>query len=121
MLTTLQVSQIMASQRKTIPLYRQPRPNRLGTWLRELRQNKELALREVAAAVEMDQAHLSKVELGQRVPTDKQAAALARYFSIDPHQVEARRIAEKFCNDYSGNSAVATAIQILNETTPNAT
>jgi transcriptional regulator with XRE-family HTH domain len=40
-------------------------------------QEKNLALREVAAAAGMDQAHLSKAELGQRLPTEEQVKALA--------------------------------------------
>src|SRR4051812_22712050 len=60
-------SQKMARQRKA--------PPSLGEWLRQMREGKELPLRVVAAAAEMDQAHLSKAELGQRLLTAEQAAA----------------------------------------------
>ena len=66
-----------------------------GEWLRQMRDEKGVPLRVVAAAADMDQAHLSKIELGHRIPTEKQSAAIARYFGVDSHDMEARRIAER--------------------------
>jgi hypothetical protein len=66
----------------------------------------------------MDQAHLSKVELGHRVPTEKQATALARYFGVESHDMEARRIAEKFRQDFADNPAAEMAVQMLNDRPP---
>lgn len=86
-----------------------------GEWLRQLREEKELPLRAVAAAAEMDQAHLSKAELGQRVLTADQAVAIAKFFKVDANEMEARRIAEKFRMDHADNPAVAQALQILND------
>lgn len=86
-----------------------------GEWLRGLREERRLPLRVVAAAAEMDQAHLSKIELGQRLPTVEQTAALARFFQLDPLQAEARRIAEKFRQEHARNPAAAQALLILNE------
>jgi transcriptional regulator with XRE-family HTH domain len=86
-----------------------------GEWLRQMRDEKGVPLRIVAAAADMDQAHLSKVELGHRVPTEKQAAALARYFGVDSREVEARRIAEKFHQDFADNPAAGKAVQMLND------
>ncbi len=86
-----------------------------GEWLREMRDEKDVPLRVVASAAEMDQAHLSKVELGHRIPTEKQAAALARYFGMDLHEMEARRIAEKFRQDFADNPAAEKAVQMLND------
>jgi HTH-type transcriptional regulator, competence development regulator len=90
-------------------------PPHLGEWLRHLREERSLPLRAVAAAVEMDQAHLSKVELGQRLPTAEQTTALARFFQQDPTHAEARRIAEKFRQEHAHNPAAVQALQILNE------
>jgi len=86
-----------------------------GEWLRKLRAEKGALLREVAAAAEMDQAHLSKVELGRRVLTERQAAALASYFSVDAQEMEARRIAEKFRQDFADNPAAERAVQMLHD------
>lgn len=88
---------------------------RFGEWLRSIRESQQLPLRVVAAAAEMDQAHLSKVELGQRLLTIAQASAIAEFFEIDPIEIEARRIVEKFRLEYADNPAAAQAINMLHE------
>lgn len=88
---------------------------RFGEWLRGLRESRQLPLRVVAAAAEMDQAHLSKVELGQRLLTPSQANAIAGFFAIDPVEIEARRIVEKFRLEYADNPAATQAINMLYE------
>ena len=105
----------MASQKKSSALYRQPSPLRFGAWLRELRGKKGLALREVASAVEMDQAHLSKAELGQRIPTTEQVVRLANFFEIPPAQMEARRIAEKALQEIESSPLAEEALCIIRE------
>ena len=104
--------------KKEVPLYKQKPKSRFGEWLRELRQKKELALREVAAAVGMDQAHLSKAELGQRLPTEDQVKALAVLFKIKPEDMEARRLAEKLIRELEDSPAGAAAFNILREDPP---
>lgn len=91
---------------------------RVGPWLRLLRESKGLPLRVVAAAAEMDQAHLSKVELGQRSVTAEQANAIAKFFGIDVKEMEARRIAERFRVEHAGNPAAMQAINMLLEDPP---
>ncbi len=88
---------------------------RFGEWLRSMRESKQLPLRVVAAAAEMDQAHLSKVELGQRMITTDQASAIAKFFSVDANEMEARRIAERFRLEYANNPAAEQAIHMLHE------
>ena len=88
---------------------------RFGEWLRGLREAKDLPLRAVAAAAQMDQAHLSKVELGQRLLTAGQAAAIAKFFALDTNEVEARRIVEKFRLEHADNPAAEQAINMLHE------
>jgi transcriptional regulator with XRE-family HTH domain len=88
---------------------------RFGEWLRGLREAKKLPLRVVAAAAEMDQAHLSKAELGQRLLTAEQASAIAKYFDLDANEIEARRIVEKFRIEHADNPAAEQAINMLHE------
>ena len=92
-----------------------PRPVRLGEWLRELRESRALTLREVADAAEMDLAHLHKIELGQRLPTEEQTRRLAKFFTLRETEVQARRIAEKFQHEFAQNPAAKAAIEILAE------
>ena len=86
-----------------------------GEWLRQLRTGRELPLRVVAEAAGMDLAHLHKIESGQRVPTEDQAAALAKFFKLDRQEMQARRIAEKFRQEFADHPAASDAIQILAE------
>ena len=88
---------------------------RFGEWLRGFREAKQLPLRVVAAVAEMDQAHLSKVELGQRLLTTEQANAIAKFFGIASNEIEARRIVERFRLDHADNPAAEQAINMLHE------
>ena len=97
----------MARQRKASQTF--------GEWLRQMREAKKFPLRVVAAAAEMDQAHLSKAELGQRLLTAEQSAAIARFFKIDANEMEARRIAEKFRTEHADNPAALQAVQMLHD------
>ncbi len=103
----------MASQKKYKNEGVDTEPGTFGSFLRQLREQSDLPLRAVAAAAGMDQAHLSKAELGQRLPTAAQTEALARFFRQDPLEWEARRIAQKFRQDHSGNPAAIRAVVML--------
>jgi transcriptional regulator with XRE-family HTH domain len=103
----------MASQKKYKNEGVDTEPVTFGSFLRQLREQNDLPLRAVAAAAGMDQAHLSKAELGQRLPTATQTEALARFFRQDPLEWEARRIAQKFHQDHSGNPAAVRAVLML--------
>ena len=86
-----------------------------GEWLRQLREQKGELLREVAAAAEMDLAHLSKIELGQRTPTEEQTLKLAKFFGVPANEMQARWIAERFRSNFGDYPAAQEAIEILAE------
>jgi HTH-type transcriptional regulator, competence development regulator len=91
-------------------------PPLFGPWLRELREQKGVTLREAAAVAKMDLAHLSKAERGRRTITKEQTAALAAYYGVDATQAEARRLAAKFWLDNEEEpAAAAEAVQFLAE------
>jgi transcriptional regulator with XRE-family HTH domain len=92
-----------------------PQPARLGEWLRQLREQRALPLRAVAEAGAMDLAHLHKIELGQRLPTEEQMTRLAKFYHLDQTDAQARRIAEEFRRYYEDNPAAPQALQILND------
>ena len=68
---------------------------------------KDLPLRRVAAVAEMDVALLSKIELGQRLPTEEQTAKLAEFFRVSGTEIQARRMAEKFRQENQDNPKAA--------------
>ena len=87
-----------------------------GDWLRHLRQDRAVQLRIVAAAGDMDVAVLSKVELGQRLPTEEQTAKLAKFFGVKETEALARRMVAKFQQEAEANPAAAKeAIYMLAE------
>ena len=100
---------------KTPYRHQPPKPIRLGEWLRQLREQRGLALREVADAAGMDLAHLQKIELGQRLPTEEQTRRLAKFFKLDETETQARRIVEKFQHEFAEHPAAKEAINILAE------
>lgn len=85
----------------------------LGTWLRQLRKTRHLTIRAVAAIADMDTAHLSKIELGQRLPTETQTATLARFFAVPTEEMQARRIVDKFWNDHRDTPAAHRAASVI--------
>lgn len=89
----------------------------LGAWLRQLRKAQCLPLRTVAAAADMDSTLLSKIELGQRLPTEEQIRVLALYFGAPPDELEAKRIAERFLHEYGRTPAANRAAAIIRKET----
>lgn len=67
----------------------------LGQKLRTIRESKELLLRQVAAAIEIDQALLSKIERSERIATRNQVKALASFFKIDERELLTLWLGEK--------------------------
>lgn len=105
----------MSSQSLSKPRIEHPSPvlQRLGAWLRALRRSRDLPLRVVAAAAEMDTALLSKIELGQRLPTEKQAIALANFFAVSTEELQAKRIADKFWTVNEDTPATRRAARLI--------
>ena len=89
---------------------------RFGDWLRQLREAKGTLQRDVAAAVDMDVAVLSKIELGQRLATEEQTRHLAKFFGVKETEGQARRMVEKFRQEAEENpEAARRAVCILAE------
>lgn len=90
----------------------------LGLSLRSMRERKNLPLWKVAHAAEMDSTRLSKIELGQRLPTEDQIVALAKFFGVAVTELESMRMAEKFLSDNGHNpAAAALAVTRIREST----
>jgi transcriptional regulator with XRE-family HTH domain len=88
----------------------------LGATLRHLREARQLPLWKVAHAAEMDSTLLSKIELGQRLPTREQTARLAKFFGANATELESMRIAERFLSDNDHDpKAAALALARIRE------
>lgn len=84
----------------------------LGDKLRDLRQARHEPLRVVAAAIEVDSSLLSKIEHGDRLPTEQQLQRLARYFAVPLEELAAYAIAEKIVTSYTSNRTTLQALKI---------
>jgi transcriptional regulator with XRE-family HTH domain len=78
----------------TSKVYTKSSPIRFGELLRSLGVEKDVPLRTLASTANMDQAHLSKIELGRRSPTEGQALNLTSFFAVDETDAQARRLGE---------------------------
>lgn len=65
-----------------------------GAYIRELRESRQLLLRELAAKVAMDTALLSKIERGRRKATRKQVTAFAKTFNVEEKELEKQWLAD---------------------------
>lgn len=86
-----------------------------GETIRLLRQQRGEPLRAVAAGISIDSTLLSKIERGQRLPTDEQLSGLADYFGVPVEELAAKVIAEKILSDYGYQEATRKALNIVRE------
>jgi HTH-type transcriptional regulator, competence development regulator len=86
-----------------------------GEFIRKLRQNREEPLRVVAAGVGIDSTLLSKLEHGERFPTEAQIAKFAKFFKLPEDELKGRVIADKVASQYDDDAACLYAAIILKE------
>lgn len=84
----------------------------IGKKIRDLRQKRNEPLRVVAAAIEIDSSLLSKIEHGERFPTEQQLEKLAKHFDILLEELTALVIAEKIVTSYAANTTTLQALKI---------
>ena len=86
-----------------------------GETIRTLRLEKSAPLRVVAAAVEIDSTLLSRLELGERFPTDEQVKRFADYFQLPLDELSAQVIADRIIATYGSEEATARAAEMVKE------
>lgn len=91
------------------------RKNSFGEMIRELRKQRGDPLRVVAAAVEIDTTLLSKLERGERFPTEQQVNRLARHFNVAVDELRARAIADKIIYECGTGFSVLRAVELVKE------
>jgi HTH-type transcriptional regulator, competence development regulator len=86
-----------------------------GKRIRSLRESNDLLLRQVASAIEIDQALLSKIERGERIATKNQAKALANFFNIDEKELLTLWLGEKIAYEIFGEDVANDALKVAEE------
>ncbi len=80
--------------------------------IRELRENNKLLLRQVASEIEIDQALLSKIERGERIPTKQQVIRLARFYKVDENKLLIAFLSDKLVNELQDEEMAVKAMQV---------
>lgn len=83
-----------------------------GEYIRELRERNGLLLRQVAAEIEIDQALLSKIERGERLPTKDQVIRLAKFYKVDLNEILIAFFSDKLVYEVQDEEVALKAMQV---------
>ena len=87
----------------------------IGELLREQRESKGQLLREVAAAMNMDTALLSKIERDDRIPSKEQVIAFARYYNVKQDDLLVAWLSDKLASKVENEYFALKAMQVAEE------
>lgn len=87
----------------------------LGQHLRELRKDKGQTLHQVSKGTDIDSPLLSKLERGERLPTDEQIKKLAKYYKVAEADLKVKATAERIIKEYGVNDTTYEAVNLVME------
>jgi len=85
---------------------------RISEIIRELREQKGFLLRQVAAGIEIDQALLSKIERGERMPTKDQVIRLAKFYKVDETEFLIAFLSDKLVYEVRDEEVALKAMKV---------
>ncbi len=88
---------------------------RVGEILRELRTKRSLLLREVAAAISIDQTLLSKIERDERLPTGEQVKLLTKFYKLECNDILLAYLSDKVLMELKDEPLALQAMHIAEE------
>lgn len=91
------------------------RMKNLGETLRELRENKQLPLRTVAAYLDIDPAIMSRIERGQRKASREQIIKLAEYFNVKVDDLLIAWLSDKLVYEIADEQLGIEALKVAEE------
>jgi len=86
-----------------------------GEIIREERENKRLFLRQVAAALDIDQAVISKFEKGERKPSREQVLKFAKYYKLDKELLIVAWLSDKVVYELQDEKLANEALKAAEE------
>jgi len=86
-----------------------------GEIIREERENKGLFLRQVAAALDIDQAVISKFEKGERKPSREQVLKFAKYYKLDKELIIVAWLSDKVVYELQDEKLANEALKAAEE------
>lgn len=87
----------------------------LGQYLRELRKDKGQTLHQVSVGTDIDSPLLSKLERGERLPTDEQIKKLAKYYKVAETNLKVKATAERIIKEYGVSDTTYEAVNLVME------
>jgi transcriptional regulator with XRE-family HTH domain len=87
----------------------------LGDTLRELREERQLPLRTVAAYLDIDQAILSRIERGQRKASREHVIKLAAYFNVKDEELLVAWLSDKVVYELADEDNALEALRVAEE------
>ena len=84
----------------------------IGETIRNLRTDKQLPLRTVAAYLDIDQAILSRIERGERKATREHIVKLAEYFNVPEKDLLITWLADKVVYEVADESVAFEALKV---------
>ncbi len=87
----------------------------IGEMIRRLRQEKGEPIRVLAAFLQIDQALMSKMERGLRMPTREQVEKLAHYFGADRQRMLVAWLSDRIIHEIEGEDFAGEALQVAEE------
>lgn len=85
----------------------------LGDIIRGEREKRGLLLRHVGAALDVDQALVSKYERGERIPTKEQVSRLAKFYKFDINDLMAAWLADKILVELQNEKMAIRAMELV--------
>ncbi|GAB4041770.1 helix-turn-helix domain-containing protein [Spirosoma gilvum] len=85
----------------------------IGTCLKELRKARSETLHQVAKTADVDSPLLSKIERGERLPTDDQLKRLAAHYEASVDDLQITLVAQRILRDYGVNQQTYAAVKLV--------
>lgn len=84
----------------------------LGNLLRELREQRKLLIREVAASLSLDQTLLSKIERDERKPTSEQLTSFCKFYKEAKEEIETAWLSDKILKELKDHKLAGKALDM---------
>lgn len=86
-----------------------------GNLIRIAREEKGLILRQVASAVDIDQAIISKFERGERKPSKEQVEKFADFYKIDKNHLITSWLSDQIANTILYEENIEEVLKVAEE------
>jgi transcriptional regulator with XRE-family HTH domain len=86
-----------------------------GNIIKTQRESKGLILRQVASALDIDQAIVSKFERGERNPSKEQVEKFAEFYNIDKHKLITSWLSDQIANKIYYEDNIEEVLKVAEE------